>query len=110
MVKLKLFKISQNVNNEYDTFSDAVVIAETKEDAKRIHPSNTGCLKGIFYDEEKKEFWNTYSKSSETYKFEDDYGSWTNDLDKIEVIELGLLYTTTNFKEGDVICASFHAG
>lgn len=42
--KMKLFKISQTVNNGYDTYDSAVVVAECKEDAQRMHPgySDTG--------------------------------------------------------------------
>jgi hypothetical protein len=35
---MKLWKLSQKVNNNYDTFDSAVVAAETKEDARLIHP------------------------------------------------------------------------
>ncbi len=36
---MKLWKISQSVNNGYDTYDSAVVAAETEEIAKRIHPA-----------------------------------------------------------------------
>lgn len=35
---MKLFKISQNVNNGYDTFNSAVVIASSTEMAQLMHP------------------------------------------------------------------------
>jgi len=35
---MKLWVISQKVNNDYDTYDSAVVAAETMEDARRIHP------------------------------------------------------------------------
>jgi hypothetical protein len=35
---LKLYLISQTVNDTYNTFDSAVVVAETEEQAKRIHP------------------------------------------------------------------------
>jgi hypothetical protein len=35
---MKLFKISQNVNNDYDTFDSAVVVADSTEMAQRMHP------------------------------------------------------------------------
>lgn len=37
---MKLWKISQDVNNNYDTFDSAVVAAETKKEARSIHPSD----------------------------------------------------------------------
>ena len=39
---LKLYRISQAVNTEYDTYDSAVVVAENEEDARRIHPDGTG--------------------------------------------------------------------
>ena len=35
---MKLFLLSQNTNNEWDTYDSAVVCAESEEDAKTIHP------------------------------------------------------------------------
>ena len=35
---MKLWLISQSVNNDYDTYDAAVVAAETEEEAKKIHP------------------------------------------------------------------------
>lgn len=103
---MKLYKVSQNVNNGYDTYSDMIVCAETAEDAKRIHPSGNW-QKGGFYDEEKKEFWTEFAGSKKTYLFESSYGSWTNDLDAIKVEEIG---EANSAQKKGVICSSFHAG
>jgi hypothetical protein len=35
---MKLFMISQNVNNDYDTYDSAVVIADSADTAQRMHP------------------------------------------------------------------------
>lgn len=35
---MKLFLISQSKNRDYDTYSEAVVCAETEEDAINMHP------------------------------------------------------------------------
>lgn len=37
---LKLYKISQTVNIEYDTFDSAIVVAESKEKARLIRPDD----------------------------------------------------------------------
>ncbi len=34
---MKIFKISQKVNNNYDTYDAFVVYAENEEDAKTVH-------------------------------------------------------------------------
>jgi len=36
---MKLFKISQNVNNDYDTYDEAIVCAKDEKEAKSIHPN-----------------------------------------------------------------------
>lgn len=82
---MKLFKIYQNVNNGYDTYSDAIVCAETAEDAQRIHPSD--------YVEE-------------TTEEPADYDSWAP-LSKVQVEYIG------DARDGlprGVVCASYHAG
>tara|TARA_R110002096_G_scaffold250501_1_gene442959 strand:+ start:559 stop:702 length:144 start_codon:yes stop_codon:yes gene_type:complete len=35
---MKLFKIYQNINTGYDTFDSAVVVANSAEEAQKIHP------------------------------------------------------------------------
>jgi hypothetical protein len=36
---MKLFKIYQDINTDYDTFRSAVVVANSAEEAQNIHPS-----------------------------------------------------------------------
>lgn len=103
---MKIFKISQKVNNDYDTFSDAIVVAKDSEDAKRIHPYLQS-FKDVFYDEEKKVFKSFYARTNDECVFEDGFGTWTNDLTKIEVELIG---TAKKGMKRGVICASFHAG
>jgi hypothetical protein len=35
---MKLFKIYQRINTGYDTFDSAVVVANSAEEAQKIHP------------------------------------------------------------------------
>jgi len=37
---VKLFRIFQEVNDDYDTYDSAIVCAENKESARKIHPSS----------------------------------------------------------------------
>ena len=37
---MNIYLISQDVNNEYDTFDSAVVVASTEEEARKTHPSS----------------------------------------------------------------------
>jgi hypothetical protein len=38
-MKLFLWKLSQDVNNDYDTYGSAVVVSQDPQAARRIHPS-----------------------------------------------------------------------
>lgn len=40
---MKLWLISQNVNNNYDTYDSAVVGAETEDEARNIYPDHWDC-------------------------------------------------------------------
>ena len=40
---MKLWKISQKVNTDCDTYDSAIVAAETKKDAKTIRPDGMVC-------------------------------------------------------------------
>ena len=77
---LKLYLISQNVNDTYNTFDSAVVVAETEEDAKHIHPCDP---------------------SDPRYN----YPSWTTS----DNVTCKLLSETvsSDLQAGDIVCASF---
>ena len=79
---MKLFKISQSVNNVYDTYDSAIVCAKDKAEAKRIHPDGFSLVE------------------------ESVYNVWCGIKDvKVEYIG----EAKTKLKKG-VVCASFHAG
>jgi hypothetical protein len=79
---MKLYLISQNVNNGYDTFDSAVVSANSEEDARTIHPGDYP--------------WDGMREA---------YGPWT-DSNNVVVEYLGEYAGV----ERGVICASFNAG
>ena len=89
---MNTYLISQNVNNGYDTYDSAVVMAESVEEARAMYP---GANDGKFTD---------YCKQ---------YGchDWTMDLEKVEVHKLGRMTDESYLSRGDaVICASFNSG
>lgn len=104
---MKIYKISQNINTGYDTYDSAVVVAENEDEAKRIPPYFSYGFKNIYYDEEKKQFWNKSFEDNVIYLFEDEFGTWTNDLSKIKVEYLG---EAKKELERGIIVASFNAG
>jgi hypothetical protein len=79
---MELWHISQDENSGYDTFSDAVVAAETEDDARHTLPAD----------------WIDIS--------DEEYSSWC-DFKFVKVTHIGT--ANSDIKAG-VICASFHAG
>lgn len=80
---MKIYLIKQDINTMYDTYDSAVVVAESEDDARTIHPSN-----------------HSDSWSSNTWVLK-------NEIDKIEVTYIGEADITQN---RGVILASFNAG
>jgi hypothetical protein len=101
-MKLFLWKIKQDKNNDYDTYSDAVVVSSNPEAAKRIHPSvdsQTGqpmmkWVEGTGWCNS----WNGEFRGPD---------GWVNPED-IEVTCVG--QASDWLGEGSVVCRSFHAG
>ena len=93
---MKLFVISQNINNDYDTYSDAVVAAPTAEDAQMMHPSD----KAVWHDDK---WWVVRADGSE---FSALRHTWVNPK-QVKVTYLGEAKTYT---KKSVICSSFNAG
>jgi len=85
---LGLYKISQDVNNNYDTYSDAIVAAESHDEAQMIHPSG--------------EKWD-----NEWWTKDETFSCWAKRLDQVKVELIGI---AANHITKGVICASFHAG
>ena len=82
---MKLYRIWQEVNDNYDTYDSAVVAARDEEDARSINPES------IHFDEQRS--WM-------------DYGSWTTP-ENVKVEFLG--EAADNIKRS-IICVSFNAG
>jgi hypothetical protein len=82
-----LYLISQSVNNDYDTFDSAVVIAPSKEEARNMHPN--------WPDSE----WPTKKHSW--------YNCWA---DRPEQVTVSLIGTALRNAPQSVVCSSFNAG
>jgi 2-polyprenyl-6-methoxyphenol hydroxylase-like FAD-dependent oxidoreductase len=93
--EMNLYHISQTDVSGWDTYSDAVVVAESPEQAARIHP--------------RTDWWRTDEEGIIKHiPLEDDMYSrdWTDDPSHVTVRLLGTAIDTVE----QVICASFHAG
>ena len=81
---MKLFKIYQDINTDYDTFDSAVVVANSAEEAQNIHPSGGS---GSF----------------------DMYVNWVSRPDLVEVLYLGEVSHSIldeDIYPGAIICSS----
>ncbi len=83
---MNLYKISQDVNDNYDTYDSAVVVAETEDKARKIHPSE--------YEQQWDGTTNLYS-------------SWTA-IENVQVEYIGI--AALGLQPGTIICSSFNAG
>ena len=98
---MKLFKIWQDVNDDWDTFSDAIVCAENEEEARRISPgewkeNNEYCTKEKHSDTLKER------KKDVCYSCD----NWCT-IENVKIEYIG--EAKPELKKG-VVCASFHAG
>lgn len=78
---MKLYLLSQDVNDDYDTYDSCVVAAENEEEAKMMHPESEGgviCCVSV----------------------------WCNMPDEVQCKYIG--EAAENMEKG-VICASFNA-
>ena len=94
---MKLWKIEQHENGDYDTYDSAVVALETSEEAKHFHPSE-------FYRWGSDEWEHGYSDG----RWEGEgrlTHNWT-DPDNVSVSLIGEAADGVN----GLICASFNAG
>lgn len=107
---MNLYKIEQDLIDDYDTYDSAVVVAESEDEARKIHPSP-------FVTHHDGERWmGTYAENAlngmagQPYSQEQSYPDWPNfrDIEHVSVTYLG--EADDLLKAGTVICSSFNAG
>lgn len=93
-----LYKLTQIVNQEYDTYNSCIVAADSEQQARLIHPSQRGeivVIDGV---------WHRKLDSERTYEYNSD---WANPAD----IQVELIGTAAeHIQPGTVILTSFIAG
>ncbi len=102
---MNLYLISQNVNNDYDTYSDAVVAAWSEYEAKCIHPRGD-----YLWDAETEQWYCArYNPDGVLYKDFDTsfYNSWAKHIKDVKVKLIGA--AALDVVKG-VVLASYHAG
>ena len=94
---MNIYKLSQTINNDYNTYDSCVVIAENKKEAVKVHPNGY-------------QNWDTRGqKSEDNCVYENfDVDDWAEIKDiKVEFIGIADKSLDTEIK---VVCASFNAG
>ena len=84
---MKLFLVSQDSNNDYDTYSDFVACCESEEVAKNMNPMD--------------------GKPMTASGWEYQFSSWCHSIQQVKVKYLGEADKTV---EEGIVCASYHAG
>lgn len=84
---MNIYLIERSDIVNYDEYDSAIVISKSEEKAKYIHP-------------------NANNSTPEWWK--DEWHSWTSDPKSLKVRLIGI--AQPEFKEGEVICASYNAG
>ena len=101
-MKLFLWKLSQDENNDYETYDSAVVVAADPVSASMVHParySDTG--EPIFRFDKVDDCWRRIDSHY------DDDGGWARPND-VKVVCVG--EAASFLEEGSVVCRSFNAG
>ena len=91
-----LYLISQDFNNDYDTYDSAVVCADTEDEARMIHPDEKDGTRRIV----------SLDGCDDWDGEDEENSSWCAAKD-VQVQIIGI--ASNNLKRG-VICASFNAG
>jgi hypothetical protein len=99
---MKLYIINQSERRDYDTYSSAVVCANSIEEAKTIHPT------GDIYDDQNFNEWNSglwqIVPISNAWR---DYRNWATHPDNVSAQYIGEAAEDMKF---GVVLASYHAG
>jgi hypothetical protein len=100
---MKLWLISQEENNGYDTFDSAVVAAATEEAARRVVPSFGGLGNRYIWGDNGKLYlvWPDGTQRLESF------ATWAQNLSAVQVKYLGEAADGT---EAGTVLASFNAG
>lgn len=96
----KIYLLTQNQNTGYDTYDGVVVVADSEEEAKKIHPSEYY----IFQDDG---WYFKYSDGKINDTREYTAGGWA-EVEDITATIIG--ESDGTFGAGTVVCASFNAG
>ena len=95
---MNIYKVEQDINDEYDTFDSFVCIAETETEARYMHPDPfTFFQNGTWH----------YSEVINGELFEDDGLCGWIEPEKVKVTLIGV---ANSDQVKSIVCSSFNAG
>ena len=95
---MNIYKLSQTINDNYDTYDSCVVIAENEKEAVKVHPNGY-------------QNWDTRGQKSESryFRYENfDIYDWS-EIQHIKVELIGVADESLD-TEIKVVCSSFNPG
>ena len=102
-MSLFLWKLSQDENNDYDSYDSAVVVAADPVSASMVHPARFSDTKEVMFEFDRvSNCWR--------HRFDGapgDNNSWCRPND-VKVVCVG--EAASFLSDGDVVCASYNAG
>lgn len=104
---MKLYLISQGKNLDYDTYDSAVVIAESEEDARLIHPSHGDLIDKVWNETTKSWCYNDNGEVRELWSHIK-YG--TDDWTAPHHVDVEYLGEAKEGSVRSVVCSSYNAG
>jgi len=105
---MKLWLLSQDKNNDYDTYDSCVVVAENEEDAKSIHPDGNSHYRKGYIDYKnvwRHDWFSKYNDGSDCLSCSYFWATTPIDVKATYIGE-----ADAKLKAGEVVCASFNAG
>ncbi len=97
---MKIYKIWQTVNNNYDTYDSAIVVADNEEEARKISPSGRANIEFALPDG--SIFYNFKPNNCNCFFME-----W---VEKEEDVNVEYIGKAKNGMKKGVVVASFNAG
>jgi hypothetical protein len=107
---MKLWLLSQDKNNDYDTYDSCVVVAETEQDAKSIHPDRDYCYRKGYDGYKKTWCYGWFYKRGDGSDYLSFFASsaWVTTPLDVKATYIG--EADSKLEAGEVVCASFNAG
>jgi len=102
---MKIYKLSQDLNDGYDAYDSFIVIAKNEDEARLIHPSQS--VTHITIIDGKPQFMGTYGDGSGHYIARD--MGWV-EFDEVDQIKVEYIGTAKPGSKPGIVVSSFNAG